>query len=197
MLNRRHLLQAISATGIGTALFHRSAASLIFASEELSVDSIKQAEWITGIELTDEQRDGILRKVRRTNSSMGELRKTVLTYDVPMATRFSPTAHLKQTDSVSRDAEPSSSFVIRLPDSEEKIAFLPVHQLSWLVRTGKLSSVDLTKIYIKRLKKYSPMLRCVVTMTEELAMSQAQRADKEIAEGKYRGPLHGIPVSVL
>lgn len=193
MLDRRSLLASIAATGIGTALFHRSAAALLVAAEEISVDSIKQAEWITGLELTDEQREEILKKVRRTGSAMEEIRKVKLTYDVPMATRFAPTSQFKQLDYVVRGAEPTESLVIPLPETEQEIAFLPVHRLSWLVRTQKLSSVDLTKIYLKRLKKYSPMLRCVVTLTEELALEQAARADKEIAAGKHRGPLHGIP----
>ena len=191
MLNRRTLLASIAATGIGTALFHRSAAA--FLAQDLNVDSIKQAEWITGLELTEEQREEILKKVQRTGSAMEEVRKVKLTYDVPMATRFAPTSQFKQLDYVVRDAEPTESLVIRLPDTEEEIAFLPVYRLSWLVRTQRLSSVDLTKIYLKRLKKYSPMLRCVVTLTEELALEQAARADREIAAGKYRGPLHGIP----
>lgn len=191
MLNRRDLLTSIAATGIGSALFHRSAAALL--AQDLNVDSIKQAEWITGLELTDEQRDDILKKVRRTNTAMESLRKIELTYDVPMAIRFAPTSQFKQLDDVTREAEPTEAVAIVLPKTEEEIAFLPVHRLAWLVRTQKISSVQLTRIYLKRLKKYSPMLRCVVTLTEELATEQAGRADAEISAGRYRGPLHGIP----
>ena len=193
MLNRRHLLQAISATGIGSAAFHRSLVSLINSPRDVSVGTIKRAEWITGLELTDEQCKEIVGKVQRNSAAMDELRKTVLTYDTPMAIRFSPTSHIEQTKTLERNAAPSSSVVVDLPESDAAIAFLPVHQLSWLVRSQKISSTRLTQIYIKRLKKYSPMLRCVVTMTEDLAMRQAKRADEEISAGKIRGPLHGIP----
>ncbi len=193
MLDRRNLLRSLAATGIGTALFHRSAAALLAAAEEISVDSIKQAEWITGLELTEPQREEILKNVRRTGSAMAELRKVRLTYDVPMATQFAPTSQFRRLETVTRNAEPTEALVVLLPETEEEIAYLPVHRLSWLVRTQKISSVDLTKIYLKRLKKYSPMLRCVVTLTEELALEQAARADREIAAGRYRGPLHGIP----
>src|SRR5437899_12847821 len=62
-----------------------------------------------------------------------------------------------------------------------------------LIRTKKLSSVELTKMYLGRLKRYGPKLLCVVTLTEELAMKQAQDADNDLKRGKYRGPLHGIP----
>jgi Asp-tRNA(Asn)/Glu-tRNA(Gln) amidotransferase A subunit family amidase len=193
MLNRRHLLKAITATGIGTALFHRSAAAAISASDELSVDSIKQAEWITGLELTDEQREEILQTVRRSGESLAELREFPLTADVPMAIQFAPTSQFRQLETIQRDARPTESLVVPLPNTEEEIAFLPVHQLSWLIRTQKLSSVDLTNIYLRRLKKYAPMLRSVVVLTEELALEQAKRADEEISQCRYRGPLHGIP----
>src|ERR1035441_1055591 len=73
------------------------------------------------------------------------------------------------------------------------MAFLPVTELSLLVRSRAVSSTDLTKMYLARMKKYSPKLLCLVTLTEEHALQQAAAADAEIKAGKYRGPLHGIP----
>src|SRR6185295_3591670 len=73
------------------------------------------------------------------------------------------------------------------------LAFLPVTELAALIRTRKLSSVELTKLYLSRLKKYDELLKCVVKLTEDLALEQAERADREIAAGRYRGALHGIP----
>ena len=193
MLHRRNLLKVLAAGGVGTPIFHRALVAVAGATQELTVDSIKQAQWITGMELTDDQRSQILKDVKRSTDAMEELRKVELTYDIPMATHFAPTSHLRQTETVTRNAKTTESVVVAVPNTEQEIAFLPVHQLSWLVRTGKISSVELTKIYLKRLKKYSRMLRCVVTLTEELAIRQATVADQEIASGKYRGPLHGIP----
>lgn len=80
-----------------------------------------------------------------------------------------------------------------LPASDEDIAFATVTQLSRWIESGAITSERLTKIYLKRLKKYGPRLECVITLTEELALAQARRADEEIRAGKYRGPLHGIP----
>jgi Asp-tRNA(Asn)/Glu-tRNA(Gln) amidotransferase A subunit family amidase len=80
-----------------------------------------------------------------------------------------------------------------LPAKEEDIAFATVTRLSRWVEQRKLSSERLTQIYLKRIGQYDPKLRCVITMTEELALEQARKADTEIASGKYRGPLHGIP----
>jgi len=80
-----------------------------------------------------------------------------------------------------------------LPAGDSDIAFASVTQLSRWIETRQLSSERLTQIYLKRLERFDPKLRCVITLTRELALEQAKRADAEIAAGKYRGPLHGIP----
>jgi Asp-tRNA(Asn)/Glu-tRNA(Gln) amidotransferase A subunit family amidase len=80
-----------------------------------------------------------------------------------------------------------------LPDADADIAFAPVTQLSHWIETRQLSSERLTQIYLKRLERFDPKLRCVITPTRKLALEQAKRADAEIAAGKYRGALHGIP----
>src|ERR1700686_4120514 len=80
-----------------------------------------------------------------------------------------------------------------LPARDEDIAFAPVTQLSRWIETRKLTSERLTGIYLKRLERFDPKLHCVITLTRELALKQAKQADEEIAAGKYRGPLHGIP----
>jgi Asp-tRNA(Asn)/Glu-tRNA(Gln) amidotransferase A subunit family amidase len=79
------------------------------------------------------------------------------------------------------------------PSSLDELAFLPVTALASLIQRRDVSSTELTRMYIDRLKKYGPKLNCVVTLTEELALAQAAQADREIKAGKYRGPLHGIP----
>jgi len=80
-----------------------------------------------------------------------------------------------------------------LPKSDESIAYSPVTHLSHWIETKQLTSTHLTQIYLERIEKYNPKLRCVITLTKELALQQAKQADDEIAAGKYRGPLHGIP----
>jgi Asp-tRNA(Asn)/Glu-tRNA(Gln) amidotransferase A subunit family amidase len=80
-----------------------------------------------------------------------------------------------------------------LPAKDEDIAFAPLMQLSRWVEQRKLSSERLTRLYLERIAKFDPELRCIITLTPELALAQAKRADEEIAAGKYRGPLHGIP----
>ena len=82
---------------------------------------------------------------------------------------------------------------VSLPKNPQDLAFYSVEDLASLIKNKKISSVQLTQFFIARLKKYSDTLQCVVSLTEELAMQQAKAADAEIAKGKYRGPLHGIP----
>jgi len=80
-----------------------------------------------------------------------------------------------------------------LPASHADIAFAPVSQLSHWIEQRKLTSERLTQIYLKRIEQFDPKLRCIITLTRDLALAQARKADEEIAAGKYRGPLHGIP----
>lgn len=80
-----------------------------------------------------------------------------------------------------------------LPAAEADIAFAPVWKLSRWLQSGKLTSERLTNIYLKRIERFDPKLRCVITLTRDFALAQAKQADREIAAGKYRGPLHGIP----
>ena len=86
--------------------------------------------------------------------------------------------------------------VSEVPTSLESVAFWSVTKLSQLVKTRKVTSLKLTRMYLSRLKRYDKKLKCVVTLTEKLALKQAKQADREIASGNYRGPLHGIPWGV-
>src|SRR5204863_7875100 len=83
-----------------------------------------------------------------------------------------------------------------VPTSHDDIAFLPAHRLSALIKARKLTSTDLTKIYLERMKRLDPTLLCAVTIMEDQALAYAAQMDAELKAGKYRGPLHGIPYGV-
>src|SRR5207247_579723 len=87
----------------------------------------------------------------------------------------------------------SSPGKVKLPANFDDLAFYSVGELGALIKSRQISSEKLTRFFLERLRKYGPKLECVVTLTEDLALQQASRADAEIAAGKYRGPLHGIP----
>jgi Asp-tRNA(Asn)/Glu-tRNA(Gln) amidotransferase A subunit family amidase len=201
MLDRRQLLGVVAATGLGTPLFHRALAGLVQeatpASDApvISAEMIKSAEWISGIEFTDEERSEIAASVSRSASGLAELRSQPLKFDDLPAMHFQPLGKpvsgpvtLQRAVSVH-----NPNAAVTRPASNDEIAFLPVVKLAELLRTRQITSETLTGIYVERLKKYNPLLNCVVTLTEDLAWKQARQADEEIAAGKYRGPLHGIP----
>ena len=157
-------------------------------------DMLHDAEKLIGIELTDKQEDMALPGVNRNLDNYEAVRKI----DVPLDTEPAIAFHPAQPGFHIKRAGPKTKFRFGKNEpapfkSVDDLAFASVPQLAELVRTKKVSSVDLTKMYLGRLKRYGPKLLCVVTLTEELAMKQAQDADNDLKRGKYRGPLHGIP----
>jgi Asp-tRNA(Asn)/Glu-tRNA(Gln) amidotransferase A subunit family amidase len=155
-------------------------------------DMLRQAEKLIGIELTDAQEAMALNNANSNLERYETLRKIEVPLDTEPATLFHPALPGKKFNVKAAKFKLSK---IQPPTftSLEDLAFATVPQLATLIRTRKISPVELTKMYVARLKKYGPKLNCVVTLTEELAMSQATEAEREIKAGKYRGPLHGIP----
>src|SRR6266568_3822156 len=164
------------------------------APMRITRDMMHDAEKLIGIELTDKQEDMALPGVNRALDSYEVVRKIDVPLDTEPAVVFHPALpgfHIKRAATKMRfkfGRNESAQF-----KSVEDLAFATVPQLAELIRTKKVSSVELTKMYVARLKKYGPKLLCVVTLTEDLAMKQAQDADNDLKRGKYRGPLHGIP----
>jgi Asp-tRNA(Asn)/Glu-tRNA(Gln) amidotransferase A subunit family amidase len=161
--------------------------------QRVSKEQLKNALEVIGLDFTEAQRDQMLPAVNRSLGLYEVMRKVDVPLDTEPAFHFRPSLPGKEPK-----PRPSKFFPTRVTKlasfkDPEELCFLPVTELSALVRARKISSTELTKMYLDRLKKYSPKLLCVITLTEELALEQAARADKEIAAGKYRGPLHGIP----
>jgi Asp-tRNA(Asn)/Glu-tRNA(Gln) amidotransferase A subunit family amidase len=149
---------------------------------------LHRALHLIGLDFTEEQEAMMLPGVNRALTGYETLRKIDVPLDTEPATRFYPTKPSAKPAKFSPTIEKPKSF-----GSMEDLAFEPVTTLGALVKSRKVSSTDLTKMYLERLKKYSPKLLCVITLTEELALEQAAKADEEIKRGHYRGPLHGIP----
>src|ERR1041385_1425688 len=157
-------------------------------------DDLEHAEKIIGIDFNDKQEEMALPGVNRLLDSYEAVRKIDVPLDTEPAIVFHPELpgfHVKRPKLKTKfrfgSNEPAQF------KSVEDLAFATVPQLAELIRTRKISSVELTKMYLSRLKKYGPKLLCVVTLTEEVALKQAQDADNDLKRGKYRGPLHGIP----
>jgi Asp-tRNA(Asn)/Glu-tRNA(Gln) amidotransferase A subunit family amidase len=120
-------------------------------------------------------------------------RKVVLDATLAPGSRWNPVLPGENSGPASARFVRSKTEPGPLPKNDEDIAFAPVTQLSLWIQQRKLTSERLTQLYLARLEQFNPKLRCVITPTGEHALAQAKNADREIAAGKYRGPLHGIP----
>ena len=162
-------------------------------NQPLTVEIVKQAEKIMGLEFTVAEADSMLVELTDTRKNFEEIRKVELKNEVCPALLFNPLPVGFKFEKGQSFFKASDLKMVTMPTDKNDLAFYNVRQLAELIKTKKISSVELTKFYLERLKKYDPQLQCVVTLTEALALKQAAQADAEIAAGKYRGLLHGIP----
>ncbi len=210
--SRRQFLAATSLTLLGAAVGSLSKAQVSSdlppgspsafgtgpaVGPEVTVSTFAEAEKLVQVSLSNAERAMAAASWRKTMAGLYERRtgprKLAFAPTLAPASRWDPVLPgqetLPQRDRFIRsDADPGP-----LPANDADIAFAPVKQLSRWIETRQLSSQRLTNIYLARLRQFDSKLRCVITLTPELAVSQAKQADEEIAVGKYRGPLHGIP----
>jgi Asp-tRNA(Asn)/Glu-tRNA(Gln) amidotransferase A subunit family amidase len=161
--------------------------------KKITTTDIASAEKIAALRFTPKERKMMLNGVRRNSRSYQENRNTTLENSVPLALAFNPVVPGMDIEKKRQPFTFTQPADVQVPDNIEDLAFYPVTALAQLIKSRKITSTQLTRLYLERLKKYGPRLECVITLTEELALEQAKRADREIAEGKYRGPLQGIP----
>jgi Asp-tRNA(Asn)/Glu-tRNA(Gln) amidotransferase A subunit family amidase len=164
---------------------------------EVSPGTFAEAEKLVQVEMTSAERGEAAGNWRNSMAALYERRtgprKVSLEPGLPPGTRWDPVlpgmkARPERDRFIRSKADPG-----RLPSKDEDIAFASVTQLSRWIEQRKISSERLTHLYLDRLEQFNPKLRCVITLTRELALEQAKKADEEIAAGRYRGPLHGIP----
>ncbi len=163
------------------------------AAQEISKENLSGAEKVIGLEFIDSERDSMLQDLIDNLHGYMALRGVAIPNRVPPALEFNPIPAGFKFETKERKFVSSRARKPERPANLEELAFWPVRDLAELVRTKKVSSTELTKLFLERLKKYGPKLECVITLTEERALESAAHADKEIAAGKYRGLLHGIP----
>jgi len=162
----------------------------------ISRDTLDCGEKIFGVDFTEAEEEAALRGVNRSLDTFEQLRKIDVPLDTEPAVTFRPYLPGKKPKP---GATPGARLRVALTppavrrSSVEDLAFLPVTALAPLVRRRDVSSTELTKMYLARLKKHGTRLNNVVTLTEDLALAQAAQADKDIRAGRYKGPLHGIP----
>ncbi len=194
---RRQFLACLGGLGIGTTVFHRSLAAQVAQSGKITKDMIGASEWIAGIELSDEEREDVASAIGGTLRSAQRLREQPVDADSVPALVFRPDFFYRQTNPES--AEHSGLQVaFSIADaarrgSDEDLAFARISEQASLLARKEISSRELTELYLGRLKKYDPLLKCVVTMLEEHALKQSDASDERRAKGETRGVLDGIP----
>ncbi len=193
-IDRRNFVAYFTSIGLGGTLLP----GVLWAQQQQQqgpVDRamIAQAEQVAGLEFTDEERDEMARGLNQNLGAWEELRQVALDNAVVPAVQFDPVLPGVTFPTERRAPRWSAPGAVRRPASLEDVAFWSVGRLAELVRTRQVTSVELTTMYLDRLRRHGPRLECVISLTETRAMEAARRADAETAAGRYRGPLHGIP----
>jgi Asp-tRNA(Asn)/Glu-tRNA(Gln) amidotransferase A subunit family amidase len=177
---------------------------------EITPDQVAAAEHLASLSFTDDERELMLATLARQRAAFEQLRVVPLPNDVPPALAFDPQlAHPRAVSPTPREAFQPATTAVPLPSSHEGIAPMPapesgsiaesdlafatVTTLSRYIHERRVSAVELAELYLRRLEQYDPALRCVITPMGDQAIEQARRADAELAAGRSRGPLHGIP----
>jgi Asp-tRNA(Asn)/Glu-tRNA(Gln) amidotransferase A subunit family amidase len=165
-------------------------------AKKIDKSLIPPAEEIIGLSFSDAQRDSMQDALNDQLINYINIRKIHLDNSVPPAVLFNPIPAGFKFEKEQRPLKFGDYSYVKVPSILEDLAFYSIGELARLIKTKKITSTQLTRMYLTRLKKYGPKLHCVITLTEDLALSEARKADEEIAKGKYRGMLHGIPFGV-
>ena len=160
---------------------------------QITKDMLQEAEHLAGLTFTEDERALMVDGLNSYLQKYRALREVPVDNAVAPAVQFNPVVAGMTVEKKPKYLRMSKHQVQDRPSDLEAVAFWPVTDLAHLIKSRQVSSIELTRMYLNRLKQHDPQLKCVVTLTEALALKQAKRADEEIAAGLYRGPLHGIP----
>ncbi len=192
--SRRRFLSHFAGLGLGSTLLPGVLWGQLqqAATSQITAEMLKAAVAVAGLTLDDEEQKAMLDTVNRNLAGFEEVRNLKIPNNVSPPFHFSP---LTPGMKVNTTREPLrfSTLNTKRPAKLEDAAFYSVAQLGRLLRTKQVTSTELTKMYLDRLHRHNEKLNCVVTFLDDVALAQAKQADAEIAAGKYRGPLHGIP----
>ena len=189
---RRRFLACFSSMGLGATLLPGVLWAQAQDAPAITAEMLKSALALSGLSFSEEEQKAMLQAANQNLGRYESVRNLKIPNDVSPPFHFSA---IVPGMKVNRTREPLhfSKPLVKRPANLEAVAFWPVTELAQLVQTRQVTSVELTQMYLARLHKYNEKLNCVVTFLDDHAMKQAKQADAEIAAGKYKGPLHGIP----
>ncbi len=164
-----------------------------FSQDSLTKKDLPGAERVIGLQFKEFERDSLFDEVKNMVKEMDKMRQYPLNNSIPLSAWQNPVLPGMTFITTQHPVTWHISKNIPLPHNTNELAFYSIPELSSLIKNRKISSVELTKFFIDRLKKYGDTLQCIISLTEDIAMKEAVQADKEITAGRYRGPLHGIP----
>src|SRR5882757_8727378 len=198
MMDRRRFMEACTGLGLGSTLFP----GVLWAQAQgkgavkITKEMIDAAAAVADVAISEEYKQMMLDNLNEQAKGYEAIYALHIPNSVEPALLFDPMVNAAKYETERRAARLSAMPNVSSPKKVEELAFASVRELAELVRTKKVSSSALTEMYLGRLKRYDPLLKFTVTLTEERAQMQARDADREIAAGKYRGPLHGLPWGV-
>jgi hypothetical protein len=167
--------------------------SFFLLNKDIDREMVHQAADLIGLKMTDSEIETMLPDLVELRDDYQKMREGSIPNETPPALIFNPLpegVEIPTSDAKSRFSIPRD---VPLPEKQEELAFYSVGQLASLLQSGKITSEELTRFFLDRLQQHDPTLHCVITLTEERALAQARRMDRELAAGNIRGPLHGIP----
>ena len=164
-----------------------------FTQDTIAKADLNTAAKVAALQFTEPELDSMLGNVRFGRSNIENMHKVPLDNGTPMTLAHSPVLPGMSFNKIQQPVSWNIPANVSLPQNRNDLAFYSILQLSSLIKNRKITSVELTRFFMERLKKFNDSLLCVVSFTDDIAMQEARQADKEIAAGKYRGPLHGIP----
>jgi Asp-tRNA(Asn)/Glu-tRNA(Gln) amidotransferase A subunit family amidase len=167
--------------------------SLLAQTKRDSIQLLRSTVKLYDLDFTEREADSMLDDIKDFTENYKALHKTLPANDIPYPFAFDPLPHGETIPTKQEKIFWDVSNNIQMPANKNELAFYSIMQLASLVKNKKITSVELTKFFIARLKKWGDTLQSVITFTEDLAMQQAKQADEEISKGLYKGPLHGIP----
>lgn len=190
-MERRNFLAALTALGVSSTVFGNDLYQKSNA-EDITLENIKAAEKVAGLSFSDEERGLLFEGVKGFIKNYQQIRNLKIENSVQPALHFKPLAD-DNVASGSGEYHSETAPSQKLPSTAEEIAFSPIRTLAALISSKKISARELAELYFRRMKKYDPLLKCIISLTEERALKMADEADREIAKGNYKGLLHGIP----